>query len=78
MFTYVRNPGAVGRLILLCDHNGVFDLSLRDDKRVGEIASLQKLFLIEILLKVWDGIYFRNKGQLFYRRIFKEIWIAYF
>jgi|GEM_PF-1207235 hypothetical protein len=77
MFTYVRNPGAMGRLIFFGDHNGVFDPSLRDDERVGEIASLKKLLLVEILPKVWDGIYICNKGQLFYGGIFKEIWVAY-
>jgi hypothetical protein len=78
MLTNVRNPGAMGRLIFLGDHKDFFDPSLRDDKRVGEIAALQELLLIEILPKVWDGINISNKGQFFYRGILEEIRIVSF
>jgi hypothetical protein len=78
VLAYVWNPGAMGRLIFLGDHHAVFYLSLRDDKRIGEIAALKKFLLIEILLKVRDSVNLRNKGQLFHCRILEEVPIVSF
>jgi len=76
VFAYIRNTSAVRRLVLLGHDSGVFHPSLRDDKWIGEIATLKELFPVQILSKVRHAVNLGNKGQLFHCGIFEEIGIG--